>query len=231
MPKGAVNQHHTLIVPVNHIISDGRGGEGTPGHRRILGAFLDPTSGVEEEVQQAKEKLRRHANDVLDKDLFVFERAIPTRGGYHAHINCIPVERGMGPKIQSIMMAMATRGSGFDLREIQNEDISLATILRNADDDEPLVGYFFAEIPIGENGAVKRLLYKAKGGVKTKSGENGANSSTQRCTSFVPLQFGRDVLASALRDQNIGNWKGCIVSKEKEGEWTQQFRTSFAKFQ
>lgn len=224
MPKGAVNQHHTLIVPVNHSTPEG---EGKDSHKRILGAFLDPSPGVEDEVRQALSQLRRHASGVLGKDLFVFERAIPTRGGYHAHINCIPVERGLGPKLQSIMMAMATRGDGFDLREIQNDNISLATILRNADDDEALIGYFYAEIPLGECGAVKRLLYKAKGGGNLKSIENGTESETQSRTPFVPLQFGRDVLASALGDENIANWKGCTVSKEKEEEWTQQFRTSF----
>ena len=42
---------------------------------------------MDDEIRRAKDKrrandkLRRYGNDVLGKDLFVFERAISTRGG------------------------------------------------------------------------------------------------------------------------------------------------------
>ena len=60
------------------------------------------------------------------------------------------------------MVAMADRGEGFDLKEIQNDDIPLSTMLRNMDDDEALEGYFYAEMPLAWKGALKWFLYKAK---------------------------------------------------------------------
>lgn len=215
MPKGPVNKHHALIVPVNHSASEGM--KKTP----ILGAFLDPTPGAVADVEEAKAKLRKFANEELDKDLFVFERAIPTRGGYHAHINCVPVDRGLGSKIRTTMLSMAA-GAGFsgdrELRELQNPDISITSILKNADEDE-LVGYFYAEIPFGENGDVKRFLYTA------------LNQDDRVNRKKIPLQFGREVLASALGDDNLAHWKGCVLSKEIEEEYTETFRKSFAKFE
>ena len=40
------------------------------------------------------------------------------------------------------MVAMAGRGEGFDLKEIQNDYIPLSTMLRNVDDNEALEGDF-----------------------------------------------------------------------------------------
>lgn len=217
MPKGPVNKHHALIVPVNHSASEGT--RKTP----ILGAFLDPTPGAVADLEEAKEKLRKYAREELDKDLFVFERAIPTRGGYHAHINCIPVDRGLGSKIRTTMLSLAA-GAGFtgtgnkELRELQNPDISITTILKNTDEDE-LVGYFYAEVPFGDNGDIKRFLYTAleqEGRVDRKQ---------------IPLQFGREILASVLGDENLSHWKGCVLSNEVEAEYTDSFRKSFAKYE
>jgi len=225
MPKGPVNQHHTLIVPVNH------SSEETGGRKRILGAFLDPSPAVEKEVEQTKKKLRQHAREILQKELFVFERAIPTRGGYHAHVNCVPIDQSLGLKIQSTMITMSAeeRCNGFNLRAIQTEDFSLSTILRHSSDDEDLTGYFYAEIPVG--GEIKRFLYKAKQTEGTCISVESVNESiTPTGLSCVPLQFGREVLASVLADQNFANWKACTVSKEKEEEWANEFRASFAKF-
>ena len=212
MPKGPVNKHHALCVPVNHSASDGGA------KRPIIGAFLDPTPGAVEDLEEAKDKLRKYASEELDKDLFVFERAIPTRGGYHAHINCIPVDRGLGSKIRTTMLSLAAgtnRGSGFELRELQNPDISVTNILKNEDD---LVGYFYAEVPFGERGDVKRFLYTAV--------DQGNGSRKQ-----VPLQFGREVLASVLDDENLAHWKGCVLSNEVEEEYTESFRKTFAKYE
>ena len=214
MPKGPVNKHHALIVPVNHSALEG------DSKRPILGAFLDPAPGAVEDLEQAKERLRKYANEDLDKDLFVFERAIPTRGGYHAHINCIPVDRGLGSKIRTNILSLAAatnRGSGFQLRELQNPDIGIASILKNADEDE-LLGYFYAEVPFGNNGEVKRFLYTA-----LDEGNSGRN--------IVPLQFGREVLASVLDDENLAHWKACVLSTEIEEEYTESFRKAFAKFE
>jgi hypothetical protein len=212
MPKGPVNKHHALLVPVNHSVDE------ATSKRPILGAFLDPTPGAIADLEAAKEKLRKYALEELESDLFVFERAIPTRGGYHAHINCIPIAKGLGAKIRTTMLsaaAMTNRGNGFELRELQNPDISVTNILKNADDDG-LVGYFYAEVPFGENGEIKRFLYTAL--------DKGDGFRKQ-----VPLQFGREVLASVLGDNNLAHWKGCVKSTEVEEEYTQAFRKAFEK--
>jgi hypothetical protein len=213
MPKGPVNKNHALIVPVNHSANE------AANKRPILGAFLDPTPGAIADLEAAKEKLRKYALEELDSDLFVFERAIPTRGGYHAHINCIPIPKGLGSKIRTSMLsaaAMTNRGSGFELRELQNPDISVTNILKNADEDG-LVGYFYAEVPFGENGDIKRFLYSAL--------DQGNGSK-----KIVPLQFGREVLATVLEDDNLAHWKGCVKSTEVEEEYTQAFRKAFEKY-
>jgi hypothetical protein len=216
MPKGPMNQNHALIVPVNHSAKE----EGNK-NRSVIGAFLDPTPGVIPDIEKAKEKLRAYAREELNMDLFVFERAIPTRGGYHAHINCIPIEKGSGCKIIPTMLSLAAssnHGNGFELREIQNTDLSVTNILKNADEDE-LVGYFYAEVPVGGDGVLKRYLYMAL------EGEHVKDKKRQ-----VPLQFGREVLAAVLGSDNLADWKGCVTSKEKEDEYTEMFRSSFAKF-
>ena len=159
---------------------------------------------------------------------------------HHAHVNCVPVERGLGSKLRSKMMSMA--GGGFDLKEIQNDDLNLGTLLRNAvDNDEELTGYFYAEIPVdGESGEFKRFLYKHKRQCAVASSDNGDDNATSTFTTLsssnggrngnvVPLQFGREVLATVLKDPDKGNWKACTVSKEQEKEWTDNFRQLFSK--
>ena len=122
---------------------------------------MDPSPGLTQDLENTKEKLRTFARDELGKDLFVFERAIPTRGGYHAHVNCIPIDKGLGPQLRTEMMkfaAASNEGRGFQLREIQSSDVSIHTILSNANEDGELNGYFYAEIPYGDND-IKRFLY------------------------------------------------------------------------
>ncbi len=212
MPKGPVNQNHVLIVPINHSSS-----ENTTDTKKkhIIGALLDPDNRVVAEIEDIKEKIRMHAKTVLEKDLFVFERAIPTKGGYHAHINCIPIERGLGQKLRSTMVSMAATKSkhcnGFELREIQNPDIKTTTLLRNDDD---LDGYFYAEIFEGND--VKRFLYKF--------------NAEDKSTKSVPLEFGRAVYASVVNDLNLASWKGCVLEKKTEEEYTTQYRLSFEDF-
>ncbi len=208
MPKGPVNEHHALIVPINH------SGAENDGEKHVIGAFLEGSSVVQE-IEETKEMLRRHANDKLDKDLLVFERAIPTKGGYHAHINCIPIERGLGSKIKATMMSMAASkskfGSGFEVREIQNPDISITALLKNDDD---LDGYFYIEIPFDGREQIKRFLYKYK--------------SEDKDTKLPNVQFGREILASVLENPEIASWKNCVLPKEQEEEQANEFNKSIA---
>lgn len=215
MPKGPVSKNHVLIVPVNHSANEDEN------NRSKIGAFLDPSPGVIADLEKAKEKLRTYARDELNMDLFVFERAFPTRGGYHAHINCIPIEKGLGSKVIATMLNLASsrnHGNGFELRELQNPDFSVTNILKNAD-EENLLGYFYAEVSLTE-GNLKRYLYMAldQGHVK--------DSRKQ-----VSLQFGREVLATVLGNEDIADWKRCVMSKELEEEYTQAFRSSFSKYE
>ncbi|KAL9188653.1 hypothetical protein ACHAXT_007031 [Thalassiosira profunda] len=192
MPKGAVNDHHALIVPVEH------GGTGA-----LVIKKLAP------EMESVKANLRRHAKTALNKDLFVFERAIQTKGGYHTHVQCVPVAAGSGPTIQSKMLEMALR-SGFQLKEITS-DLGL-----NALEDDWSDGYFYAEVPLpGGGDEFRRFIYRAG------DGSNGGGGK-------VPLQFGREVLAEVMGNADVGQWKACVVSKEKEEELTTEFRKSLS---
>lgn len=194
MPKGPVHpEGHVLIIPVTH------SGKGALMNRAVA-----------MEMEELKQRLRKHASDVWQMDLFLFERAIQTKGGYHTHVQCIPIKRGLGIKLQATMVAMARSIPSFDLREL-NSDLALAAMTSDEDDG----GYFYAEVPISrkEN---KRFLYRAK----AEEGQRG---------TVVPLQFGREVLASVLDEPNLAHWKACVLDQEKETELANAFRESFAK--
>lgn len=197
MPKGPLHPGHVLIIPVQH---------------SSQGALKDPV--VAREMEMLKTKLRHHASAVYDSDLFVFERAIQTKGGYHTHVHCIPVERKLGLKLQSTMLAQA-RKLGLELREI-NSDIGLQAVLASdEDDDTNQGGYFYAEIPlVGTD--FKRFLYKVDTG-------GGGRAVT------VPLQFGREVVAAVLENPKLAHWKSCVVDEEQEKAIAASFQESFAK--
>ena len=120
------------------------------------------------------------------------------------HINAIPIDPSTSSKVQARMMTLAT----FELREVQNPDISIRSVL--GDEEEWDGGYFYAEI----NG--KRLLHKIRQG----DGSSGK----------VPVQFGREVLASVVGNADLAHWKACEVDKEKEEELATKFREDLEAF-
>lgn len=187
MPKGPVHQGHVLLLPVQH---------------SSQGALHDPI--ISEEMDRIKAKLRQHAARVYDMDLFVFERAIQTKRGYHTHVQCIPVQKNLGSKLQITMLAQAKR-TGMQLREL-NSDLGLKSVLNS--DDENDGGYFYAEIPTGGT-EYKRYVHKAHADSKA-----------------VPLQFGREVLAAVLGKPELAHWKSCVVDKDQEAEIAAAFRKS-----
>jgi hypothetical protein len=192
MPKGPIHKEgHILLVPVTH------SGQG---------ALSDPAVMVE--MDDLKKKLRQHASDVYNMDLFCFERAIQTKGGYHTHVQCVPVPKNTGARLKATLVAMA-RSSGFSLREL-NSDLGLAAV---ADGDG---GYFYAEVPVASasSGDFQRFLYRADSGGGT-----------------VPLQFGREVLASVLDNPDLAHWKACVLSEEEETSFAMKFRESFSKYE
>jgi len=183
MPKGPVHPGHVLLVPVTHTSK----GAWTLGGNEWVGLV---------------EKLAEHASRTYESDLFVFERAMETRGGYHTHIQCVPIPRDTSTLLQTTMVAHA-KASGFDLRSIQS-DLGVKAIL------EPKDSYFYAEIRTRTHS--HRFLYKREsdaGGVA------------------VPLQFAREVLASVLKNPKLAHWKSCVVDREQETKLASEFRASF----
>jgi Protein similar to CwfJ C-terminus 2 len=154
-------------------------------------------------VGGAVEKLQQHAASAYDMDLFVFERSMETKGGYHTHVQCVPVPRDSVTKLQTTMMAHA-KASGFDLRTIQS-DLGVKAMLSKDD------SYFYAEIRTRSQNY--RFLYRHE------SGDQHAPS--------VPLQFAREVLASVLKNAKLAHWKACVLDKEQETELAANFRDSF----
>ncbi|EEC44471.1 predicted protein [Phaeodactylum tricornutum CCAP 1055/1] len=189
MPKGPVHQGHVLLIPVKH---------------SSQGALKD--SIVAQEMDALKSKLRKHAYSVYDSDLFVFERAIQTKGGYHTHVQCVPVPKRSGIQLQSTMIAQA-RKTGMQLRELTS-DLALAAMFTDEDNEG---GYFYAEIPLAGTD-FKRFLYKADGQGQT------------------PLQFGREVIAAVLGKPSLAHWKSCLLDREEETAMASLFRESFEKF-
>jgi len=186
MTKGPIHKEgHVLVVPVTH---------------SSKGALSDPE--VSADVEEMKERLRKHAAEIWSLDLFVFERAIQTKGGYHTHVQCVPVPKGIGAKLQATMVGMGKR-CGFTLREI-NSDLSLGALGGK--------GYFYSEIPLGGS-KFKRFFC------------NSVESAS------VPIQFGREVLAAVMDDPKIAHWKACVLSKQEETEMALKFRKSFSKYE
>jgi diadenosine tetraphosphate (Ap4A) HIT family hydrolase len=202
LPKGPMHPGHVLIVPVQH---------------NSQGALKDPM--VAQEMENIKAKLRQHASISYNCDLFVFERAIQTKGGYHTHVQCVPVPRALGLKMQSALLSQC-RKFGIEIREI-NTDVGLHALLNGNDEDDGQSdgGYFYAEIPmLGRQ--FKRFLYRAKARAPTVSG---------RDRSGIPLQLGREVVALVLEDPKLAHWRTCILEEEAETAMAISFRESFAK--
>lgn len=185
MPKGPVHQGHILLVPVTHTRE---------------GAW---TLSNDAEWIKLVEKVQEHASQTYDMDLFVFERAMETKGGYHTHIQCVPIPRDSSTRLQTTMQAHA-KACGFDLRQIQS-DLGVKAMLEKKD------SYFYAEIRTRSH--QHRFLYKR------------AHESQG---SDVPLQFAREVLASVLNNSKLAHWKACVVDKEQETELASDFRASFS---
>ncbi|KAL3902944.1 MAG: hypothetical protein SGARI_005602, partial [Bacillariaceae sp.] len=183
MPKGPVHPGHVLLVPVTHT-SEGAWNLG-------------------DEWITLVEKLQQHAAQVYDMDLFVFERSMMTKGGYHTHVQVVPVPRDKSTQLQTTMLAHA-KASGFDLRPIQS-DLGAKNLISKDD------SYFYAEIRTRSQSF--RFFYRHDAGDST--------------ATSVPLQFAREVLASVLENPKLAHWKACVVDKEQETQLATEFRDSF----
>lgn len=184
MPKGPVHPGHVLLVPVTHTNK---------------GAWVGDTAEWTELVN----KLQTHAFQTYDMDLLVFERAMETKGGYHTHIQCVPIPKDCTSRLRATMMAHS-KASGFELRSLES-DLGINAMISPED------SYFYAEILTQSHR--HRFLYK---------------HDDDAATSVVPLQFAREVLASVLKNPKLAHWKSCVLENEKESELASDLRSSFA---
>merc|ERR1712238_119137 len=235
MPKGPADESHALVVSVGHSPSTTTT---TTGAVVVVGAYTDPNLNAIIEVKQTILSLKKHASQILKKDLFVFERAIPTKGGYHAHVNSIPIPKGMGLKIRCEMLKMA-HSCGFTLEHVStttNKEEEKNKKEENDDvfrKEEVTAGYFYVEIQIDDD-KCERYLYTVSSSNNNSNSNNSGNvgnidnniGSRKRGMIIVPLQFGREVLASVLENESIAHWTSCVLPKEKEEELAEAFRKS-----
>ena len=213
MPKGPVHPGHVLLIPVQH---------------EDRGALKNIP--VAEEMEEIKAKLYQHASLAYDMDMFVFERAIQTKGGYHSHVQCIPIPRRLGIKLQATMMTQA-RKIGINLREISS-DLDMSALVNNDDEDQKEnSGYFYAEIvntasfkTSTTSPEIKKFLYKTS---QPNTGDPGRQGSS---ATLVPLQFGREVLAAVMGKPELAHWKACVASQEEETKLAREMRDSIAKY-
>ena len=186
-PKGPLTDTHSLIVPLAH---DGKG--------CFAGEARD-------EVRGYVDKLTAHARSE-GNELFVFERAVETRGGYHSHVQCVPIERGKCGKLREVVRHAAGR-LNIEMKELQNEEVSLKAIV---EDEE----YFYMEVPTGsQTGRGTRYVTKLPKGTSGR----------------VPIQFGRELAAVATGRPEKSHWKSCVESEEVEKSTAMAFREGFGK--
>ncbi|GMH58485.1 hypothetical protein TrST_g1026 [Triparma strigata] len=181
--KGGVNGGHCIIVPVEHT-----GGGGIVGNAR-------------DEVEVYVKKLREHFAK-SGQDIVVFERNIGTKGGYHPHVQCIPVKKGT--KVDTTFNG-AVRRLGIRIKEIQNGGVGVKTIVDGSD-------YFYFECQVGSE--AKRYVY-----VREADDRGGR----------VPIQFGREVCCVAMGCPEKAHWKSCVETPEEERTVTNKFRGEFSE--
>jgi diadenosine tetraphosphate (Ap4A) HIT family hydrolase len=211
MPKGAMSPFHCLIVPIEH---------------KSQGALVHDRKTIDE-VEAFKDQLRRHAREELHQDLFIFERAIQTKGGYHTHMQCIPLEHEHTQTLYTTLMAMS-REAGFELKEV-NTDLSVKAMLK--DEEAGTTGYFYAEIPFAGGTEQRRLVCITSSSSASEANENSGDGGTrQKARSAVPLQFGRAVAAKLMGKPELTEWKACVVSEDEEAELACKLRDSLAKY-
>eukprot|EP00934_Nitzschia_sp_Nitz4_P003769 Nitzschia sp. Nitz4//NODE_444_length_18484_cov_71.934560//14373//16829//NITZ4_additional_000059-RA//1//CDS//3329531902//3759//frame0 len=201
MPKGPIHPGHMLLVPVNHT-------------RRGVWTL---TGEEREEYTSLVQQLQDHASKEYDCDLFVFERAMETKGGYHSHVNCVPIPRtdqALPMTLEATMRAHA-QASGFALRRIQS-DLDTAAMLV---DPSPDAQYFYVELRTATS--TSRYIYQEQ-----QDGPPGTNAAR----TVVPLQFAREVLAAVLGNPRLAHWKSCVVDKDQETQLAKDFRESYGRF-
>lgn len=197
MPKGPLDDFHALIIPVGH--DDGK-----------VGALCGSSAG---EVDEVKEQLRSFLRSKLNKEMFVFERALQTKGGYHSHVQCIPLHLAGVKDLYSSLIKMSSN-LNLEFREVES-DLGLRAIITSSDGE----GYFYAEIPTS-SGKPRRLICVIP----------SAYEVSDKKKMSVPLQFGREVAAACMGRKDKIHWKECVLDEKNEGLLAHSFRDLFEDF-
>lgn len=226
MPKGAMDDFHSLIIPFAHsYASNNEESDDNEEQKESKAVVL-------KEISSVKNKLADFARNVLKKELFIFERAVSTKRDpvkskmYHTHIQCIPVEKDTCKKLENVLRSTAGKYDvQLKLLEEGCSDLWSGSMDTSELDTLNESGYFYAEVPTCNaegSMSVKRFLYSIPY-------SDDVESCSQKLS--VPLQFGREVLASALGKPEVVHWKACVVDETKETELAQKFRAKLSQFE
>ena len=237
LAKGGLLAEHVIIIPKAHLYHS-----------------LDSRLGGEvvKEIDLYKLSLKRMFKEEMGHVMYVYERAIETRGGkahMHMQIHVIPVGTNEAEKAGEVANEQAER-CRVKLEEPEKDESCVECIKRLKGDDEN-VNFFWAELP---NGVRAVQVFKRDHGLLRPSveedekkgtddsadvdqGDGSANdkdeeSERQEEVEFGkhPLHFGRSIGAALVRRLDRVDWKRCVLSKEEEERNAQRFKKRFAKY-
>ena len=136
---------------------------------------------------------------------------IKQNGSKFARVRCDYYQPTTDTNGEGSELILSTLHQQFNQKKDQEDD----------EESSSLLGYFYAQIVTYSSSSSsdrttrtvtnRRFLYKH---VSTNNDDN---------TIIVPVQFGREVVATVLDQPNLANWKNCTVSQQEE-ENTIQFR-------
>ena len=183
MPKGPVHKSHVLLIPVQHTSE---------------GILMDPS--LASELESLKKKIHAYFQNQLGMDTFLFERAIQTKGGYHSHVQCLPIDKKFSHRIEGTLKAQAKQAR-MNLHEV-SPDVDIQNVI-----DDERDGYFYAEIC-------------------TDDGRKCFLHSSDK--NVCPLQFGREVVAAVLGKPELAHWKSSTYSKAEEERMASDLRSGLS---
>ncbi|CAK9881409.1 unnamed protein product [Sphagnum jensenii] len=160
---------------------------------------------AESELQRYKDALQK-CFKTQGKATVFFERYLQLRAGTHAHLQAVPVPLQKASSVRSAFMSAAKEvGFEFDIICPSDTDPQARQALKE------VVGgganFFFVELPEGTI-----LAHRLAPGEK------------------LPMQFGREVMASLLGTPERGDWKACKLDVEEETSMADRFKEQFQSF-
>ncbi|KAH9328018.1 hypothetical protein KI387_000126 [Taxus chinensis] len=160
---------------------------------------------ADDELQKYKHALKRFFRK-QGNSIIVFERYFNLRVATHAHLQVVPIPLSKASAVRSEFLSAGKKmGFEFDVIRPGENDVDTKTSLKKLLHGGN--GYFFVELP--------------EGTILAHSLESGEN---------LPIQFGREVLASLLGKTDRSDWKDCKLSKEEETAMAEDFKNHFESF-